>query len=137
MWLETGPASGSGLSIKMSISAKVSTIVYVVISFEIGILLMILPWYAQFWESNLFLFLMTEKFRAGWLPGVVNSGWVRGAVTGLGVVNLLFGLREISSFRRRAEDAVTNGSDEEQNAGGESAEAPAAGISDQRPSGHE
>ena len=112
----------------MSISAKISVIVYIVISFEIGILLVILPWYAQFWEENLFLFLMTEKFHAGWLPGVVTSGWVRGAVTGLGIVNLLFGLREIFNFRRSVEEMGAR-------SGGEAAEASAgdgsAGLSDQ------
>lgn len=120
----------------MSISAKISVIVYIVISFEIGILLVILPWYAQFWEENLFLFLMTEKFHAGWLPGVVTSGWVRGAVTGLGIVNLLFGLREIFNFRRSVEEmGARSGGDNEQEAEDGAAASGAADLSDQRPAG--
>jgi len=80
-------------------SAKVTVIIYIFICFEIGILLLILPWYSQFWEENFFLYLMTEKFNAQWLPGVMTSGWVRGAVSGLGIVNVVFGVKEILNFR--------------------------------------
>lgn len=80
-------------------SAKVTVIVYILICFEIGILLMILPWYSQFWEENFFLYIMTEKFQAPWLPGVMTSGWMRGGVTGLGLVNVMIGIREIVNFR--------------------------------------
>ncbi len=80
-------------------SAKVTVIVYILICFEIGILLTILPWYSQFWEENFFLYIMTEKLHAPWLPAVVTSGWMRGAVTGLGLINLLIGVREMFNFR--------------------------------------
>ena len=85
-------------------SAKVTVIIYIFICFEIGILLLILPWYSQFWEENFFLYLMTEKFNAPWLPGVMTSGWVRGAVSGLGVVNVALGIKEIFNFQRSVAD---------------------------------
>lgn len=85
-------------------SAKITVIIYIVVSLEIGLLLVIIPWYSQFWEENYFLYLMTEKFNAGWLPPLVTSGWMRGAVTGLGLLNIVIGIREIAIFRRVVAD---------------------------------
>lgn len=85
-------------------SAKVTVIIYILISFEVGILLLILPWYSQFWEENFFLYLMTDRFHAPWLPNLMASGWVRGGVTGLGIVNILLGILEIINFRQRVDD---------------------------------
>jgi hypothetical protein len=79
-------------------SAKVTVIVYILICFEVGILLLILPW-TQFWEDNFFLFFITNKLNAPWMPTFLTSGYVRGAVTGLGVLNILAGLRDIIKFR--------------------------------------
>ena len=81
-------------------SAKITLIVYILVSLEIGLLLLILPWYSQFWEENFFLYLMTEKLNAGWLPSLITSGWVRGVVTGLGIINVGIAVREIANFRR-------------------------------------
>lgn len=81
-------------------SAKITIIVYILVSLEIGLLLLILPWYSQFWEENFFLYLMTEKLNAGWLPSLITSGWVRGVVTGLGIINVGIAVREIANFRR-------------------------------------
>ena len=64
-------------------SAKISVIVYILICFEIGILLLILPW-TQFWDDNFFLFFLTGKLNATWLPDFLTSRYVRGAVSGLG-----------------------------------------------------
>jgi hypothetical protein len=86
-------------------SAKLTTIVYIVVSFEVGILLLLLPWSVQFWEENFFLYLLADRLRAPWLPEVVGSGWIRGAVAGLGLSNVIIGIRESLHFveqRRRA-----------------------------------
>ena len=85
-------------------SAKVTVIIYIMVSLEIGLLLLILPWYSQFWEDNFFLYLMTEKFNAIWLPSLVVSGWVRGAVTGLGLLNVVVAIWEMINFRRAVAD---------------------------------
>lgn len=82
-------------------TAKLTVIVYILISFEVGILLLILPWSVQFWEENFFLYVLAERVGAPWLPGVVASGWVRGAVSGLGLSNLILGIRETYHFRQR------------------------------------
>jgi hypothetical protein len=78
-------------------SAKITVIVYILICFEVGILLLILPW-TQYWEENVFLYFITGRLNAQWIPTLLTSGYMRGAVTGLGVLNILAGMRDIFKF---------------------------------------
>jgi hypothetical protein len=59
--------------------------------FEAGLVLLIVPWSA-YWERNYFLQALPI------FEGVITSNYVRGAVSGLGVVNLLAGFVELWSF---------------------------------------
>ena len=79
-------------------SAKFSVIVYILICLEVGVLLAYLPW-SQFWYDNFFLSFFVHKLHANWLVPVIQSGYVKGAVTALGAVNILAGLRDIFKFR--------------------------------------
>lgn len=90
-WLKTG-------SQRKLMSAKITVIVYILICFEVGILLIFLPW-TQYWEDNFFLYFMTGKLNAPWLPTILTSGYAKGVVTGLGALNILAGLRDIFKFR--------------------------------------
>lgn len=92
-------------------SAKITVIVYILICFEIGILLLILPW-SPYWEDNFFLYYITSKLNAAWIPTLLTSGWVKGAVTGLGVMNILAGLRDIVKFRESVNALVALGNAE-------------------------
>ena len=70
---------------------------------EVGLLLVLVPW-SPFWERNYFL----ATFPA--LDDIVRDNYVRGAVSGLGVVNLLMGFNELASVliaRRRMETMET------------------------------
>jgi len=89
-------------------SAKITVIVYILICFEIGILLMVLPW-TQYWDDNFFLYFVTGKLNAPWFPGFMTSGYVRGAVTGLGALNILAGLRDAIKFRESVQAMVALG----------------------------
>jgi hypothetical protein len=80
-------------------SAKLSVILYIVICFEIGALLAILPW-TDYWENNFFLYFMSAKLHLNGIINVVQSGYARGAVTGLGLLNILLGFLEIFNFRQ-------------------------------------
>ncbi len=79
-------------------SAKISVIVYILICLEVGVLLAYLPW-SPFWYENFFLSFMVNKLHASWIVPVIQSGYVKGAVTALGVVNILAGLRDTFKFR--------------------------------------
>ena len=67
---------------------------------EVGLLLVVLPW-SGFWDRNYF----AQAWPA--LGSIVGSNFVRGAVSGLGVLNLLAGFAEIVPiFAARAERDV-------------------------------
>jgi hypothetical protein len=55
---------------------------------EVGLLLLVLPW-SVFWDRNYFVSAWPE------LRPILTSNFVRGAVTGLGVVNLFAGLADL------------------------------------------
>ncbi len=81
-----------------SISAKLTLVLFIMVCFEIGFLLVFLPWHRS-WQDNNFLYYLTDVLNAPRLRTVVLSGYFRGAVTGLGVINILIGFREILGFR--------------------------------------
>ena len=72
-------------------------LVYAAFFLEVGLLLVVLPW-SGFWDGNYF---------GAALPGlraIMTNNFVRGAVTGLGVVNLIAGLVDLArlfSIRER------------------------------------
>lgn len=80
----------------------------IILFFEIGIVLLVLPW-KTYWDQNYFL------WSHPWLYSIVTNAFFRGAVSGLGVVNLLAGLAELGSLILAAtsgaasEDAVRSG----------------------------
>lgn len=93
-------------------SSRLSVIFYIILCFEIGIVLTVLPWVPHGWfglsdwGNNYFLLLASRKVGLG-IQHFVASGWVRGAVSGIGILNLGMGIWELLNFRRtvRALDA--------------------------------
>src|SRR5688572_18305278 len=87
-------------------SAKLSVIFYIILCLEIGIVLTLLPWIPQNflglsdWGNNYFLLYAARRTGFYGLQGVVASGWVRGAVTGLGILNLGMAFWEIFHFKQ-------------------------------------
>ncbi len=69
-------------------------VVFILLSFEIGLFLVLFPW-SPAWERNLILDFIPL------LRGVLQSPFLRGAVSGLGLVNILLGLGEAWHFRDR------------------------------------
>ena len=87
-------------------SAKLSVIFYIILCLEIGIFLTVLPWWPQGmwgisdWGNNYFLLYAARKTGIQGLQAVVASGWVRGAVSGVGLLNLGIAFWEIFNFKR-------------------------------------
>jgi hypothetical protein len=63
----------------------------VVFFLEVGLLLVVLPW-TSYWERNYFAAVWP------WIHPMVVNDFIRGGVTGLGVLNLLAGLSELIPF---------------------------------------
>ena len=87
-------------------SAKLSVIFYIILCLEIGIVLALLPWIPQGtlglsdWGNNYFLLYAARKTGMHALETVVASGWMRGAVTGIGILNIGIAFWEIFHFRQ-------------------------------------
>jgi hypothetical protein len=86
---------------KIIMSAKLTIIFFILICFEIGALLAILPWLSYpSWSENYLLFLLADKLHLSGLSRLMTSGYVRGAVTGLGLLNMWIGVIEIVNFNK-------------------------------------
>jgi hypothetical protein len=55
---------------------------------EVGLLLIVLPWSA-FWERNYFAYALPQ------LAPLLQNDFIRGGVSGLGVVNLIAGFADL------------------------------------------
>jgi hypothetical protein len=64
---------------------------YVAYFLEVGLLLVLLPW-STFWERNYFVGMFPP------LLYILRNNFVRGAVSGLGIVNLLTGFRDLADL---------------------------------------
>lgn len=65
--------------------------------FEAGVLLLAVPW-TGFWDRNYFVYVVPA------LGSVIGSDYVRGAISGLGLINVAAGVSELVSLfvsRRR------------------------------------
>ncbi len=86
-------------------SSRLSVIFYIILCLEIGIVLTVLPWVPHGWlglsdwSNNYFLLLAAHKAGYG-VQRFVASGWVRGAVSGIGILNLGMGVWELINFRQ-------------------------------------
>ncbi len=86
-------------------SSRLTVIFYIILCLEIGIVLTVLPWVPHGWfglsdwGNNYFLIAASRKVGFG-VQRFVASGWIRGAVSGIGILNLGMGLWELVNFRR-------------------------------------
>ena len=72
---------------------KVSALIFIVFCLELGMFLVIFPW-SDFWDRSFFSRL-APTWRLYW-----DNAFLRGAVSGLGLVNLYISLVEILRLRR-------------------------------------
>ncbi len=85
-------------------SSRLTVIFFIILCLEIGLVLTFLPWWPHGfwglsdWGNNYLLLAASRKVGFG-VQRVVASGWIRGAVSGLGILNLGMGLWEIINFR--------------------------------------
>ena len=76
----------------------------IALSIEVGLVLIIIPWSA-FWDRNYFATVIPA------LQDIITNNFVRGAVSGVGLLNLMAGLIElVSMFMGRPARSVSIGS---------------------------
>jgi hypothetical protein len=97
-------------------SVKLTIVFFILICFEIGILLVLLPWVPYpSWNENYLLVLAADKMHWPWLALAMKSGYARGAVTGIGLLNIMLGVWEIMNFRKTARAFQTEWQGEDAN----------------------
>ena len=84
--------------------ARLTVIFLIVLLLQLGFLLVLLPWvsFGAFgnWNDNYLLTLVVEKTGMPSIRLAVASGWFKGGVTGLGILNILIAFLEIASFKK-------------------------------------
>ncbi len=87
--------------------ARLTIIFFIALCFLAGVFLVLLPWLnlgaIGDWGDNYLLALIVQKTGMPFFQKAVASGWVRGAVTGLGILNLFIAFWEIAHFSRGVE----------------------------------
>lgn len=84
---------------------KLTVIFFITLCLLLGVYLILSPWTNLFgsWENNYLLYLASERAGLSALQAAISSTWFRGAVTGLGVLNLLIAFWEAAHFRQSVE----------------------------------
>ena len=78
---------------------KLWKLIFIVFCFELGVFLMVFPW-LDYWGNNSIATL------APWIEGFWGNLYFRGAVSGLGVVNIYISLAEVFRLRRPRADKM-------------------------------
>ena len=78
---------------------KLGSFVFMIVCFEVGAFLLIFPW-LPYWDSNSIASL------APWLRNIWDSAYFRGALSGLGVVNIYISVAEAFRIRRSSADKL-------------------------------
>jgi hypothetical protein len=80
---------------------RLSSVLFIVFCFELGLFLLIYPW-TDAWAQNYFSWLAANHFHSAWHE-FWNNAYVRGAVSGVGMVNVWIAVTEVfRMFARRA-----------------------------------
>ena len=79
---------------------RLTVIFFIILCFLLGFYLILAPWDTLFgpWGDNYLLVFLADRTGAAVVQKAVASTWFRGAVTGLGVLNILIAVWEIVHF---------------------------------------
>jgi hypothetical protein len=72
---------------------RMSLVVLVLFCFYIGALMAVVPWSPRYWDHN--AWLLDHPV----VEAIVQSGWVRGLVTGIGLIDIWIGVSELLHYR--------------------------------------
>ena len=72
---------------------RLSLFVLVLFCVYLGVLVLILPWWARVWDDNLYI----QSHPA--LAAVLHNGAVRGLISGLGLLDIWIGVSEAVHYR--------------------------------------
>ena len=81
---------------------RLTVIFFIILCVLLGCYLILAPWDALFgpWGENYLLVYVSDKAGSPMIVKTVASTWFRGAVTGLGVLNLVIAFWELLHFNQ-------------------------------------
>lgn len=81
---------------------KLTVIFFIILCLLLGTYLILAPWDTLFgsWSDNYLLAFVADKSGLPVIQRTVSSNWFRGAVTGLGVVNIVIAVWEALHFKQ-------------------------------------
>ncbi|MEO7142641.1 MAG: hypothetical protein ABI165_03980 [Bryobacteraceae bacterium] len=88
MQIEPPATEGSPAKPRRPWYLKLLSLLFVLVCFEIGVILLVFPW-MHFWDST------SLTLRWPWLATFWASSYFRGAMSGLGLVNIYISFLEI------------------------------------------
>ena len=79
---------------------KLTVVFFIVLCLLLGFYLILAPWDTLFgsWADNYLLALVSDRSGFPAIQRTVSSNWFRGAVTGLGVLNIIIAFWEAAHF---------------------------------------
>lgn len=72
---------------------RMSLVVLVIFCFYIGGFLAWIPWSPRYWDQNAWLLAHPA------VENIINRGWVRGIVSGIGLLDVWIGVSELLHYR--------------------------------------
>ncbi|HMT09254.1 MAG TPA: hypothetical protein PKA82_14720 [Pyrinomonadaceae bacterium] len=81
---------------------RLTVIFFIILCLLLGMYLILAPWDMLFgqWSNNYLLAFVADKSGIPAIHKAVASTWFRGAVTGLGVLNILIAVWEVFNFNK-------------------------------------
>jgi len=81
---------------------RLTVIFFIILCLLLGFYLILSPWDLLFgpWGDNYLLSFLSDRSGLPAIQRAVASTWFRGAITGLGVLNLIIGFWELAHFNK-------------------------------------
>jgi len=81
---------------------RLTVIFFIILCMLLGMYLILAPWDMLFgqWSNNYLLAFVSDRSGLQSIHKAVASTWFRGAVTGLGVLNIVIGVWEAFNFNK-------------------------------------
>lgn len=95
-WIPSQPGKinpGNGVVGSSQTIVRILKVIYILYSLEAGIFLVLLPWMA-FWDTNYLTYSYPQ------ISSIISNPFFKGAVFGLGIVNIAIGISEIARFKK-------------------------------------
>jgi hypothetical protein len=84
---------------KISWFHRLASLLFIIVCFEVGVFLLVFPW-MDYWNNN------SIAGFAPWVRTIWESAYFRGALSGLGLLNIFISLGEVLRLRRPRADRL-------------------------------